>query len=192
MSDEYPPTEHLSTSQVAAFVDRTLAAKERQHVEAHLADCTQCREEVAEVAALVRQPGRRVSWYILWPVAAAAAILLLVVLPSRVGDPQGPTLRDTGEGVPAITVMGPASGDTVVAEGLGLVWRSFATDARYHVHLSTADGTEVWRLSTTDTSATPPPDVRFVTGGTYLWYVDAFLPDGSSATTGIRRFTVGP
>jgi hypothetical protein len=178
---------------VAAYVDRALSTEARRIVELHLADCEECRQEVAEVTSLVRRSRHRGWSYIMWPAAAAAAILVLAVLPSRVDERQGQALR-TGadEGVPAITVVRPATGDSLPLDGIDFIWRSFAPDAQYNVRLTTAEGSEVWRTSTRDTSAAPPPNVGLVPGRTYFWYVDALLPDGNSATTGIRRFTVGP
>ena len=162
-------------------------------MEMHLADCEECRDEIAEVTALARRSARSRWWYIMLPAAAAAAILLLVGLPSRIGERREPTLRTAvGEGVSTITVVTPVTGDSVRLDGFELTWRSFAPDAQYNVRLTTAEGTEVWRTSTKDTSATPPSNVGLLPGMTYFWYVDALLPDGSTATTGIRRFTVGP
>jgi len=193
MSDGDLSSEHLSPDRVAAYVDGALSLAARQIVELHLANCEECRHEVAEVVSLVRRFGRRRRFYITLPVAAAAAILLLAVLPSHVDERLAPTLR-TGvdEGVLVVTVVAPASGDSLPLDAIGFAWRSFAPDAQYNMLLTTAEGSEVWRISTRDTSAAPPRDLGLMPGQTYFWYVDALLPDGSTATTGIRRFTVGP
>jgi hypothetical protein len=178
---------------VAAYVHRALSPEARRIVELHLAECEKCRWEVAEVVSLVRRSARRGWSYIMLPAAAAAAVLFLAVLPSRIGERDEARLRTgVGEGVPAITVVAPTSGDSVPLDGIDFTWRWFAPDAQYNVRLTTAEGSEVWRTSTRDTSAVPPSDIGLVPGQTYFWYVDALLPDGSSATTGIRRFTVGP
>lgn len=193
MNDRDPSSEHLSPDRVAAYVDRELSEDARRKVEMHLADCDECREEIAAVMSLIRRP-RRPTWsYVMLPAAAAAAILLLVALPSRIDERDQPTLRSAiSEGISAIAVVRPALGENVPADGIELAWRSFTLDAQYNVRLTTADGSEVWRTSTRDTSTTLPSGLSLVPGQTYFWYVDALLPDGSTATTGIRRFIVGP
>jgi anti-sigma factor RsiW len=194
MNDQALSSDHLSPRVVAAYVDRTLDAEARRAADQHLAGCGQCRQEIAEVTSLVRRSAKVPRWYVLGPaVAAAAALIALAVLPSdsdRVGTPRLRT--GASEGVPHVTAVAPEIGDTVVAAGMRLVWRHLAPDARYQISLAAADGAEVWRTTTADTSVVLPDDISLLPGQTYFWYVDALLPDGSSATTGIRRFTVGP
>ena len=193
MNNQDPSSDHLSPAYVAAYVDRALSTDARRTVEMHLADCEECREEIAAVVSLIRRPRRHRWSYVMLPAAAAAAVLLLVALPSRIDERGEPTLRSTvSEGVSTIAVVGPASGESVPADDIELAWRSFALEAQYNVRLTTAEGSEVWRTSTRDTSAALPSDLGLLSGQTYFWYVDALLPDGSTATTGIRRLTVGP
>jgi tetratricopeptide (TPR) repeat protein len=65
---------------IAAFVDGRLPAGERAALEAHAADCADCRESIAEVTlALVRRrearPSRAASPWVLSTLATAAAIV---------------------------------------------------------------------------------------------------------------------
>lgn len=85
---ETPP--HLEAHLVAAYLDRTLPATETATVEAHLANCALCRSEVVALGELVR-PRQSRRWLKYTGVAvAAAAALLLFVLPGKLGVPDAP------------------------------------------------------------------------------------------------------
>ena len=64
---------HLTVDDVAAYVDRGLAAPERARVEEHLAACAACRAEVVAVTRLSRTLAARRRWAVMAPLAAAAA-----------------------------------------------------------------------------------------------------------------------
>jgi hypothetical protein len=189
--------EHLSAELIAAYIDRTLAPVQQDEVEGHLTWCGDCRLAAVEAAEFVT--GRRKRRYAFagaaTAAAAAAAVALLMVSPLTQTGPREPLLRSTGAGgtdVPAIPVVSPEDGDSAGAEGLSFVWRSMGSDMHYRFSLSTADGTELWGDAVTDTFLTVPADVVLVPGETYVWFVDALLPDGRAASTGLLRLTIGP
>lgn len=197
--------EHLSSRKITAYLEGELDAPERSEVEAHLADCSECRREVRSAWGLLSWWRRRRRTRVALAVAgAAAAVLLLVFLPFGDGpggdriSPDTP-FRDTGPAaaagrVQSLSVHGPGDG-AVLPDGsspVRLRWESVSADVTYRVTLTAEDGTPVWSATTRDTVAPVPPDVRLRPGALYLWYVDALLPDGTSATTGTHSFRIEP
>src|ERR1044071_8492463 len=89
MDAQGPETVHLEEADVAAYLDRTLSVADRARVEAHLADCERCREEVTQVARLLHDSVVRRRWYSAAGLAAAAAALLLLVWPRGSEQPAG-------------------------------------------------------------------------------------------------------
>src|SRR5204862_509166 len=80
---------------------RRLAAPERARVEEHPAACAACRAEVVAVTRLTRSIASRRRWAVMAPLAAAAAVLVLLFAPwQRPGQQAGrlPVLRE-----PAVT-----------------------------------------------------------------------------------------
>jgi hypothetical protein len=79
----------LNAETLAAYVERTLTQTERQTCEAHLAACSRCQEQVAELVRLseaeepvevgARAPvgGRKIPWF-RWALAAPALVALVV------------------------------------------------------------------------------------------------------------------
>lgn len=185
---------HPCGERVAAYVERKLTAEERTELEAHLAECAECRREVAEVALFLRRGGSRRRGWLAPSIAAAAAAALLVVLlwPDGVGEQRGGVLREPGapEGLPPIAAVSPGPGTAVPPGSLVFTWRSVDSDAFYRLTAATAEGEVVWRVETGDTTAVPPAGTRWERGETYYWFVDALLPDGHEATTGVRRFRI--
>jgi len=187
-------TQHLTAEDVAAFLDRRIAPVERNGVEAHLADCQQCREEVAAVKRLlVARPISRPL--VLAPIglAAAAALVLFMLNTNRVG-PGASTERLRTPVVPAeasqqIAVRSPADGDTIGTGTPAMLWSAVAGEPTYRLTLTDASGQPVWTTTTTDTSVALPPNVVLKSRKTYFWYVDALRADGRAASTGVRRFT---
>ena len=46
---------HLSSEQIVAYIDQTLADGVQEEVESHLAECQECLHEVLEVRRLLRK-----------------------------------------------------------------------------------------------------------------------------------------
>jgi len=196
MPPSSPSKEHLSPELIAAYLERTLSPERRDEIEGHLVWCDDCRLVAVEAAEFVsRRRKRRYAFAgTATAAAAAAAVALFVIGPLSQSGSQEPILRSTdasGTDVPAIPVVSPLEGDTPAAEGLSFVWRSMGSDIYYRFSLSTADGSELWGDTVTDTLVVMPADVELAPGETYVWFVDALLPDGRAASTGLHRVTIG-
>ena len=185
--------EHLTEADVAAYLDRGLSDSRRDRIEAHLAGCTDCRQEVLEAQQLVKRvrPFRRAP---VWggSLAAAAALVLIVAKlgsgPDRLPE-SPPHVRGDG-GTPQLVVYGPI-GDDVPTRGLRFVWSAAAGTVTYRFTMTGTDGSPVWSRSGTDTVVVLPDSVALRPGQRYLWAVDALLADGVTRSTGMREFVPG-
>lgn len=183
---------HLTPAQVAAYLDRLLGAREREQVESHLSGCPSCRGEVVEVAR-VRRPGPRRRWYVAAAAAAAIAVLGIALGRSGPNEPANTVTRGRpSEGIAQFAIVSPAYGATVPAVAAEFVWRSVATEATYRLTVTDASGGPVWTGATGDTALAVPDSVQLQPGETYFWYIDALLPDGRSASTGVKEFRTAP
>jgi hypothetical protein len=184
---------HLTAEQVAAYLERAVSAAERDAIEAHLSTCDACRSEVVEVARLLRTPRWR-RWYVWTPVAAAAAILLLVAGP-QTGAPGSDIVRRgdrPGEGTPRFEVLAPAADQPVAPDSVFFLWRAAATDAHYRLTVTDMSGGSVHSQESPDTALLLMDSGTLIPDQVYFWYVDALLADGSTATTGVQRFSTRP
>ena len=188
---------HLASQQLAAYIDYTLAHDERTRVEAHLAECTECRREVLEVTRVIRSR-HRVGPYLAGALAMAAAVATLLLVNPRSGGEEsvgaGPILRSSAEGVAAergfrISVVSPQDGSELSREDLSFRWGSLGAEVLYRFTLTDQNGANAWTVDTPETFLTVPGAIELVPGRQYFWYVDALLPDGQTATTGVRQFT---
>jgi hypothetical protein len=182
---------HLESAEVASYLDRALPPAERERVEAHLADCAECRREVIEVSRLRHTSASRRRWLLFAPAAAAAAILIAVLARPADTPGPGPVLRDGGE-EPSLTVslVAPTDSATVEGRAVAFTWRSAGDGVSYRLTVTDDWGDVVWSGASADTTARLP-STSLRTGRPYFWYVDALLPDGRSMTSNVRRFTAG-
>lgn len=182
---------HLDSSEVAAYLDRALAPAQLERVEAHLADCAECRREVIDVSR-VRNTARRSRWVVFGPAAAAAAILILMLTrPAAAPRGDGPVLRDGRDGSrSSVTLVAPAEDGLVSAQAVMFIWRSAGARVSYRLTLTNVQGDVVWSVSASDTTTQLPASVRLGAGSPYHWYVDGLLPDGHSITSTVQQFTV--
>ena len=197
---DYGTTEHLSAEQVAGYIDDMLSAGEHARVEAHLSDCAMCRVEVAEAHRLVVSPPRVRHWSLLVPLTGAlaaglAAILLINTAGelSEAGDPQlraAAPVAEADAALPGLAVHSPVG--TVPRNRVSLSWSPAPPGSVYRVSVSTEGGTLVWAASTSDTILALPSGTVLQPGAHYFWHVDALLPDGRSASSGIRQFATRP
>jgi hypothetical protein len=187
-----PSTPHLDPGEVARFAAGTSGPVERERVEAHLAACDSCTEEVV---AAWRFGGRRRSrrgW--IAALAAAAALFAGVLLwAPRRSAPEGGTVRGREEhGVSqALVIISPHERE-LVGPGIKLTWRSRQGVATYKLAVADANGDSVWAATTADTAVELPATLSLVRGASYFWYVDALLSEGRSVTSGIHEFRVSP
>lgn len=82
----------------------------------------------------------------------------------------------------------PQAAALLSARELHFIWRGIGPEASYRLTLTEDVGDVVWRVSTTDTQATLPPDSALARERTSFWYVDVLLLDGKSSTSGVREF----
>jgi len=163
---------------VADFVEGRLDAEARAPVVAHLLTCARCRALVKATARAAAQippgaEGRGRAWR-RWTVplgVAAAAAVLVVLLPRRGGDGSTPSLRE-----PTLTsavAPVPIFPRAAVAYVERLVWSSVPHAERYRMRLFDDQGTVVWQSQTTDTIAALPAAVTLSPGASYFWRVEA-------------------
>lgn len=182
-------TEHISDVELAAYMDRNVAAADRERIESHLADCDECRRHLIEARKVLGGIDRTRSLRLVATLAAAAAVLVFVR--SEVWTTRQSTtasLARGGTSAAQITAHGP-SGD-VSRKGLAFVWSPVSGAASYRITVSRADATPLWSKTTTDTVAILPPSVVLQNGQKHLWVTDALLLDGTTRSTGLREFRV--
>jgi len=209
---------HLDEHDIARYVDGRLTDEERQEVEAHLAECPRCSDQVAatyrvlndegdaptvppevrrqaealsEEAREERSAGGRLSRRSL--VSAGAVVLLLAVAGMLLWQFQSPTssrLRST-EDRAALSVRAPADGATI-AERPVFVCAPVSDAIAYRVTLRRPDGTVVWEGDTSTVRVSLPPDVSLTEGQKYLWRAEAVRPDGTTFPSNLRTFTYSP
>lgn len=93
---------HLEYEQLAAYVDGSADAIDREIVETHVADCVLCRRELKDLQKFERsQFARKPRHLVRWALAAAAAILIaiFIALPRRDAHPPLVALNDGGRQV---------------------------------------------------------------------------------------------
>lgn len=192
-------TAHVSTEDIAGFLDRTLDAGNRGRVEAHLAECDECRGDLVGAWRALDSPRRQPSWRAAGVLAAAAAVaaILLFAPDTREGSSRStPVLRAPGaaatEGVRRIVVVSPSETRSLHPDSVRFTWRGAEADALYRLVITDEWGDLVWTGSTSDTVLAPPTDSVVQRARAYFWYVDALLRDGTSATSGVRRFKTKP
>lgn len=206
---------HLTRAELAAW-HATPAESDRAHIVGHLAECDVCGAMYAELirahvpdalehftagqfrdagyAALAPSHGRMLLFRprVLLPVAAAAAILLAVWVPTlrREDDPARSTPQVLRGGVPeAIAPSGDVTGP------IEFRWTAPAGADRYAVEVKGQDGRRVFYRETRDPrlSAGAELDAALAPGGAFTWTVATL--DGSGeviAESHPRAFTRSP
>jgi anti-sigma factor RsiW len=191
------PVQHLSATEIAAFIDSTLSPNARTAAELHLSECSRCREELASCLRLASTaPGER-RWRASGPLAAAAAAAILVVavlLPNaRRQEPRAVRERTFPPTTTRALVIAPAPNAVVDARGLRFVWHRQADAVSYHVAMSDSTGAPVWSSADlSDTVAVLPASVARQTGMRYFWRVDVLHANGSSDQLGTSAFRIAP
>src|SRR6266851_8649915 len=93
MTGQGPVDPHLEAGLLAAYVDGRAGGSDAARVEAHLAECADCRREVIEVRRLASGRTRRWGWPAVAVLAAAAVLLLVVGRPGGPHPPAGSSIR---------------------------------------------------------------------------------------------------
>lgn len=182
----------MNELEIASFLDRGLSNTERQRVEDHLFDCSECRDNVAETQALVeklRRPKRFASFVGIGGLVAVAAVALFVVAPRfKPQNTDNPRVsRDAIESA-VVAVYEPASNPTALP--VRFAWAAVPGARIYRITLSSAEGTTIWSASLTDTTVILPDTVKLQNNVDYAWFVDAIMDDGSTRSTGLRPLVV--
>jgi hypothetical protein len=180
--------DHMTETEIAAYLDRTLTGASRDRVEAHLASCPECRQDVVESQSVLRGMRRPRKFVIAATLAAAAVTAFLIARPSVAPIDQGPLARSNDTAVP-LPAYGPI-GATARA-GLRFVWGGARGVQSYRLTVSRGNGEAVWSSSGTDTLATLPDSVVLRPSERYFWVSDALLNDGTTRSTGLREFGLG-
>ncbi len=173
--------EHLPEGTAAAYVDGRLARDERTRVHAHLAECADCRAEIAAVDHILR-PARG-NWRMIMPVAAAAAVVLIAIN-LRNDTPDAPMLRGS-ETAEVVVVAQPAESAILTATPQ-FVWRRVTDALEYRVTITNEGGDVVAERVVADTAT----GVSTMAPGAYRWYVSAILSDGTIRSSRTRAFEV--
>lgn len=211
---------HLDEHDVARYVEGQLTDAERQRIEEHLANCTECRETVGAVRRLQDSASARESpeldpeirrkaeglasepppaqirlETVLSPPVLAIAGLLLVAGVVGVLLWQGeardtPRLRSSRPEA-AYSVRAPAD-EAVVQEPPVFLCTAHPEALAYRVTLYAENGLVVWRGDTTAVRVPLPSDVSLSEGERYLWRAEALLSDGTMLRSDLHTFTYAP
>jgi hypothetical protein len=182
---------HLTEVEVVAYLGHELTDESLRRVELHLVMCAQCRDEIVETREILGQP-RRSRWPVLAPVAAAAAVVLLVVWVGNDGTTSQTHRDPPTAAVVAPSPIAPIGTATAVSD---MVWSQSGSADNYRLTLFDAEGLVVWRATTTDTQLAIPDSVELQPGRLYLWTVEGrvgFDVWESSALTEFRVRVRGP
>lgn len=189
---------HLTSEEVATYLDNTLSDTDRARVKAHLADCDACRQEIVSVSKLLEgAPRSRRRFVALSAMAAAAAVLVVFLvrpstdseLPAAGGQLRRGDTPFASEGVSRVRALAPIGPQSDV-DRIVFVWHPTLPGAVYRLTLTDDRGDKILVRSTNDTTLVIPDDTSPLKAGSYHWYVDVLQPDGSSATTGVTSFQV--
>jgi hypothetical protein len=185
---------HLSDSEIAAYLDRGLAAADRDRAEEHFASCKECRAHLVSSRRLlerVNQPRRFLVTGI--SIAAAAAVMFLVLRPEIFRNEQhsvAPIVRGSDAADSRLMVYGPI-GESRTG-GTRFIWAAASGALSYRINVTRADGAAVWSHGGTDTSVALPDSVALRAGQRYFWTADAVMEDGTTRTTGMRELDPVP
>lgn len=187
-------TDHLSATDLAAYIDRALSPASRERVEVHLSDCVRCRDELAACARLeaTAPTGRR--WSAIAAVASvlAASVILAAVLRPTLERSRGEASRQRAAETPVrqLDIASPPDGAEVPRDAVRLFWHPDPDAAAYRVVVTTATGAPVWSKETPDTMVAPPRDRTSVPGAEYFWRVEVARLDGTTRTSRTSGFRV--
>jgi hypothetical protein len=194
--DALPTAACLDDDTIGALAEGTLDDIGRAAAFRHLAECPRCRSVVASVARVLGDPaiGREVTalraarrrLLRLAIPAAAAALVLLIAMPSRRADVaphRAPTITALSSPVP----VSPAG---IVAGADLLRWSSVSGADRYRTTLFDDAGTVVYETQTADTVVALPNSIQLTPRRSYLWKVEARTGWGRWSASDLVEFSI--
>jgi hypothetical protein len=186
-----PREGHLESGEIAAYLDSGLAPSERSRVEAHLADCDDCRREVVDVNRLMRARPSPRRWYVPVGAVAAAAVATFLLISRAGNDSLGSP--DYREPVITTTVAPVAIAPRgVITTAERLIWSSVPHADRYLVAVFDDTGRVLWEKQTTDTATLLPDSIRFEPGASYDWKVRAQTSWNRWVSSDLVEFSIRP
>jgi hypothetical protein len=179
---------HLEPGDVAAYFDGALSPSDRSRVELHLAECDACRDELRDVARLLRTRPNRRTWYVpIGVAAAAAAAVLLFVYPGR-DRTAAPTYREPVVTTTVAPVIVAPRGTVEVPRTF--VWTAVPRADLYRLTLFDDTGHALWDTQVADTSVSLPASIRLRQGGSYFWKIEAQTGWNRWVSSELIRFSV--
>jgi len=197
---------HPDEISVASYLEGRLPEQARAAIEAHFADCDECRRALILLQGLEDQeeepaprewtaPTRKRSWHS-WAAAAAAVILgALFVLPLTeqlpLGEGGAPVYRSLGSGGPG--PLHPAAGDLVDRDDVFFSWTPVEGADGYRVRVWSAGTGFVleFDVSGGQTEAGWPGDADPAPAGELVWRVRALSLDRTIAESPPVPFEIG-
>ncbi len=187
-------TDHLSVADVAAYIDGAVSPASRDHVEAHLAECARCRDELVACARLNANAPVARRWSPMYAAAGviAAGVIVAAILRPALEHPRGEASREraAGPAVQQFEIASPRDGAEVSRDAVRLAWHPDPDAAAYRVVVTTVTGAPVWRIETRDTTVVTPADRTSVAGAEYFWHVDVARLDGTTRSSRTSSFRV--
>lgn len=209
---------HLDENDIARYVDGWVSEGEREQMEAHLAECVQCR---GQVTATYRLVGEEDDWDLSgldfsvqqqaeslrsdkqsqsrtpqrWDVPVLVGVLAVLlgiagILFWQYQGTESDRLRSSVERE-AFTVRAPADGAEISQRPV-FVCDTVDAAFAYRVTLYAPDGAVLWEGDTTSARVSLPTEVSLTDGQTYLWRAAALRSDGTMDRSGLRSFTYTP
>jgi hypothetical protein len=180
--------QHLAPNDFAAYLDGATTGDRRARIEAHLAQCPECREEMRDAGRIIRTlPGaHRRARPIVAAVAAVAALVLISVLPRAYPNLSKPQHRES----PVTTTTAPTAVaplgavDSVEA----FVWSAVPSADRYHLRVYDANGSVIWERTVSDTTL-PATDLHVEPGRAFYYQVQADVGFGRHVTSKFIEFS---
>jgi len=188
---------HIEEADIAAYLDGAMTEKERASVEAHLASCDECRLEVIasqEAVSTAPRIARRSRIPMRWiGLVAAAAVMIVVVSTFNRTMSDGNSERSSATRLPgiqrAVRIVNPADAATLGSDRR-LTWRSEGSGSTYRITMGDDSGQPIHSTTMGDTSFVIPKSITLAPGRKYFWYVDAITGEGTTATSGLKSFTI--
>lgn len=164
---------HLESHEIANYVHGDVGREARASIDAHLAACSECRDEVADVSRIVRaMPAARGVSRRIWIPAAAAAALILVWMGPRAMRQQGLS-EHRDEAVTTAAAPRAIAPIGMVDSATALIWSAVPYANGYGVRLFDADATVLWDGESSDTVVAIPDSIVLRPQVGYYWRVEA-------------------